>query len=36
MLFYPLDDLTLLILTIIVGILNVVPMLAEEKKTRFI
>ena len=36
MLFYPLDDLTLLILTIIVGILNVVPMLPEEKKTRFI
>ena len=36
MLFYPLDDLTLLFLIIIVGLLNIAPMLAEEKKTRFI
>lgn len=36
MLFYPLDDLTLLVLIIIVGLLNIAPMLAEEKKTRFI
>lgn len=36
MLFYPLNDLTLVCITIIIGILHVVPMLAEEKKTRFI
>ena len=36
MLFYPLNDLTLLSITIIIGILHVAPMLAEERKTRFI
>lgn len=32
MLFYPLDDLTLLVLIIIVGLLNIAPMLAKRKK----
>ncbi|MBR0272111.1 MAG: metallophosphoesterase [Methanobrevibacter sp.] len=36
MLFYPLDDLTLLSITVLIGILNVAPMLLEEKKTRFV
>ena len=36
MLFYPLDDMTLLAITILIGILNIAPMLAEEKKTRFV
>ena len=36
MLFYPLDDWTLLLITVLIGILNIAPMLLEEKKTRFI
>ena len=36
MLFGGLDDLYLLLLTVLFGILNIVPMLFEEKKSRFI
>lgn len=36
MLFYPLNDWTLLAIAILIGILNIAPMLAEEKKTRFV
>lgn len=36
LLFYPLDDLTLLSITIILGIMHVLPMFFEERKSRFI
>lgn len=36
LLFYPLDDLILLSITIILGIMHVLPMFFEEKKSRFI
>lgn len=36
LLFYPLDDLTLLSITIILGIIHVLPMFFEERKSRFI
>lgn len=35
-LFYPLDDLVLILITIIIGVLHIAPMLGEEKKSRFI
>ena len=36
MLFYPLGDLELLFITVIIGIVNMIPMFFEEKKSRFI
>ncbi len=36
MLFYPLSNLELLFITVIIGILNMTPMFFEEKKSRFI